>query len=123
MRAWIICVAGEHYNWRSVSPGTDAPDVSFITPVDAYHALYFHVQRRAKLGRLSLLQILNEFEFHASEKVAIDMLLPILRQAALEPQERPKVSKYSSALEIVRRISRERSSSPSFRGRRSRRSS
>jgi hypothetical protein len=122
-RAWILCVADEHSDRRSVSPGIEAPGVSFITPDDADQALSFHMMRRAKLGRISLLEFLKKFEFDASGKVAMVTLLPNYRQAALESQERSKASRHSAGAEMIRRISRERSSSTQIRGRRSRRSS
>jgi hypothetical protein len=119
-RAWILCVADEHSDRRSVSPGIEAPGVFFIKPSDVNKALSFHMQRRAKLGRISLLAFLKKFQFDASGKIATYLLLPLFREAALESQDRSKVS--SSANEIIRRMSLERSLSSEHRGRRSRRS-
>jgi hypothetical protein len=79
--------------------------------------------RRAKLGRISLLEFLKKFEFDASSKVAMVTLLPNYSQAALESQERSKASRHSAGAEMIRRVSRERSSSTQIRGRRPRRSS
>jgi hypothetical protein len=75
------------------------------------------MQRRAKLGRISLLAFLKKFQFDARGKIATYLLLPLPREAALESQDRSKVS--SSASEIIRRMSLDRSLSSEHRGRRS----
>jgi hypothetical protein len=111
-RAWIFCVADKHSDRRSVSPGIEAPGVSFIKTSDLGKVLSFHMQRRAKLGRISLLAFLKKFQFAASGKLATDLLLPLSREAALESQDRSKVS--SSASEIIRRMALERSSRQSI---------
>jgi hypothetical protein len=111
-RAWILCVAEEHSDRRSVSPGIEAPGVSFIKTSDVGKVLSFHMQHRVKLGRISLLAFLKKFQFDASGKMATDLLRPLSREAALESQDRSKVS--SSASEIIRRMALERSSRQSI---------
>jgi hypothetical protein len=119
-RAWILRVADEHSDRGSVSPGIEAPGVFFIKTSDVDKALSFHMQRRAKLGCISLLAFLKELYFDASGNTAADLLLPIFRKAAIESQDRSKVS--SPASDIIRRMSIECALSSEHRGHRSRRS-
>lgn len=121
-RAWILCVAAEQSDLRHANPNIDAPGVSFITTADAKNVMEFHTQRRAQLGRISLLNFLKKFDFDDNGTAAVDSLLLIFRQTALESQERVGVFRNRPAARAVRRISLDSSGSTKFRSRRSRRS-
>jgi hypothetical protein len=101
-RAWVSCVAAEHSDRRSACPSIVAPGVSFIQENDADMALSFEMQRCAKLGRITLLEFLKKFEFDAEGFTAVEKLLSIFREAALESRERIKATKNNPNDRILR---------------------
>ncbi|KAF1914534.1 hypothetical protein BDU57DRAFT_540453 [Ampelomyces quisqualis] len=121
-RAWVLCVATEHSDLRCANPDIAAPGVSFMTTADAENAMVFHTQRRAKLGRISLLEFLKTLDFDDNGKAAVASLLPLIRQTALESQKRIQALKHSPSASFIRPISLDSSNSEERRGRRSRRS-
>jgi hypothetical protein len=124
-QAWVLCVAAEHADCRSVSPSVNVPGISFITEDDEKHALSFDIGRRARLGRISLLEF-KMISYDADGMMNQNAILPIYLRAAHDSQQRIEASKGGPADQCVRRISHERhraSPSPSSCGRRSRCSS
>jgi hypothetical protein len=117
--AWILCVASEQSDQRSFSPIIATSVVSFIEASDVEHALSFKMQRRAKLGRISLLEFLKKLEFDADGLTGVDNLLLVFGDAALESRERTKTAKNKPTSRNLRRLVSERLRSTGMRGRHS----
>ncbi|KAF2828130.1 hypothetical protein CC86DRAFT_405140 [Ophiobolus disseminans] len=90
-RAWVLCVAAEHDNRRS--PKTTIADlwVPFITASDADRALELQLQRRAKLGGVSLKEFLRKFKFDASGMAAASQVANVFCGVALASQGQSKI--------------------------------
>jgi len=82
-RAWVLCVAVEHTNWRETCSVGANLWVPFITMRDADRALELHVQRRAKLGDISLRDLLKKLRFDEEGMVAMDALWHTLHNTSL----------------------------------------
>ncbi|KAI1671231.1 hypothetical protein L13192_04588 [Pyrenophora tritici-repentis] len=115
--AFVRCVADEHADMRSVSPGVDAPGVTFITENDVDQCMSFETQRRAKLGYTLLFKFLKMIEFDDAAMATDTDFLDAWRKAALESRELTKSAKNSPASRAARRISQSRSESEQSRGR------
>ena len=73
--AFIRSVAEEHEYRCSASPDEDTPCVTSIMEEDIDNCMAFETQRRAKLGRISLLQFLKAIEFEIRLRLMRKMLL------------------------------------------------
>ena len=82
-RTWLLCVAAEHANWRETCSVGANLWVPFITIRDADRALELHVQRRAKLGNISLRDLFKKLRFDEEGMVAMDALLHTLHKTSL----------------------------------------
>jgi hypothetical protein len=115
-RSFVLCVASEHADRRSMSPNYDVPGVTFMSLKDAQHALKFETQCRAKLGRISLKEFLKKVNFDAEDMITEAPLFDAFRQAAIESKERIKADMGSPTARALRRnsvIARSKSGSSS----------
>jgi hypothetical protein len=77
-----------------------------MTEDDAQHSLKFETQRRAKLGRMSLLEFLKKVDFDSMAMTTEAALIDAFRQTAIESKTHIEEGKGSLTARAIRRISR-----------------
>lgn len=84
-QAWVLCVAAEYTKQRSSSSSTVQPWDLSITARDAERALEVQLQRRAKLGGVSLCDFFKKFNFDREGMAVASKIIPAFREVAGEP--------------------------------------
>jgi hypothetical protein len=77
-----------------------------MTEDDAQHSLKFGTQRRAELGRMSLLEFLKKVGFDFMAMTTEAALIDAFCQTAIESKTRIEEDKGSPTARAIRRISR-----------------
>jgi hypothetical protein len=89
-QAWVLCVAAEHTKQRTGSLATVQPWDFSITARDTDRALEPQLQRRAKLGGVSLRDFLKKFTLDRDGMTVASKIVPAFCELAGEPEVRSR---------------------------------